>query len=87
MNEEHGIPNYTLAALKRYLDNGIPPGHFLTAVLENNLVEAETRADIENSKALKDIIMYVYWEMPSHSWGSPEKVARWIKSKEPKEAE
>lgn len=66
-------------ALERYLNNGIMPGSFLTAVLENNLSEAFGRADIDNEANMKNIIGYVYNHLPSNSWGSREKVQYYLK--------
>lgn len=67
-------------ALERYLNMGIMPGSFMTAVLENNLVEAFSRADIMNSANLKNIIGYVYNHLPSNSWGSPQRVHDYLES-------
>jgi hypothetical protein len=65
--------------LKGYLDNRQPVGDFLTAVLENNLVNAVIRADSTSLLNLKAIIMWVYWDMPSNAWGSTEAVERWLR--------
>jgi hypothetical protein len=67
-------------AFERYLNHGIMPGSFLTAVLENNLCEAFGRADSFNSATLKHIVGYVYNHLPSNSWGSREKVQEYLKS-------
>ena len=75
------IPKYTLDSLTRYVEHGIPPGSFLCAVLENNLVRAVGRADRENLAALPDIVKYIYNELPSTCWGSPARVNEYIESK------
>lgn len=67
-----------LPALERYLNNGIMPGGFLTACLENNLSEAFGRADRDNSQNLRNIIGYIYNYLPSNTWGSPEKVTTYV---------
>lgn len=72
--EGYNIPEHTRAAIERYLQYGYMPGDFLVCVLTNDLFGAVGRADSENIKALKDICMFVYNEMPSNSWGSWEKV-------------
>ena len=64
------IPQYTLDSLTRYVEHGIPPGSFLCAVLENNLVRSVGRADRENLAALPEIVKYVYNEIPSNAWGN-----------------
>jgi hypothetical protein len=71
------IPQHLLNSLERYLNHGIMPGGFLTAVLENNLCEAFGRADIHSSQILKEIVGYIYNHLPSGSWGSREKVREW----------
>lgn len=74
-------------ALERYLNNGIMPGSFLTAVLENNLCEAFGRADSGNSANLKNIVGYIYNNFPSNAWGSRERVDNYLNSlKQPTEA-
>lgn len=67
-------------ALERYLNQGITPGSFMLAVLENNLVEAFGRADLDNEANMKNIIGYIYNHLPSNSWGSPIKVQNYLKS-------
>jgi len=73
------IPERTLDGIKRYVEDRIPPGGFLTAMLENNLTESFGRADKENREALYEIVGYVYNKTPSVCWGSPEKVKKWLK--------
>lgn len=79
-DEYYPIREDWYGALERYLNHGIMPGSFMTAVLENNLVEAFGRADIHNSSNLKNIVGYIYNHLPSNSWGSPSKVTDYIKS-------
>lgn len=69
-------------ALERYLNKGIMPGSFLTAVLCNNLSDAFGRLDIDNEANMKNIIGYVYNNLPSNAWGSAEKVSDYLKSLE-----
>ncbi len=72
------IPDRTMAALKRYVEHRIQPGHFLTAVLENNLMESLGRADEDNRAAIFEICMYIYNEIPGLCHGSPERVRNWL---------
>lgn len=76
------VPESTIEAIRKHADHGYEVGHFVTAVLENNLVEAVNRADDHNLRCLADIVRYCYWEIPSPCWGSPKKVAAWIEMKE-----
>ncbi len=79
-NEYAGIPEITLGALTRYVEQGIPPGSFLTAVLKNDLFDAMSRADMNNRYALHTICMYIYNKIPSTAWGNEERVSAWIES-------
>jgi hypothetical protein len=72
------IPDRMMGGITRYVENGISPGHFLMAVLENNLSEACGRADDENMENLPAYVGYLYNETPSQCHGSPEKVHAWI---------
>lgn len=72
------IPPPMMAALTRYVEQGIRPGGFLTAVLENDLRMAVWRADPENLVNLPGIIHYLWYEAPGICHGSPAKVAQWI---------
>ena len=70
--------------LIRYFNNRIPPGDFLIAVLENNLVEAVGRADEENVHCLKAYTMWLYNVPPGrpNGWGSPAAVNKWLQGPE-----
>ena len=82
-NEPYRFRHYIIrhdmmGAIRRYIEHGIPPGSFLTAVIENNLSEAVGRADDENCENLPAFVAYFYNEAPSPCWGSPEKRRAWI---------
>jgi hypothetical protein len=64
-------------ALDQWAEQGRPVGHFLTAVLSNDLFRAIGYADDENLSAISAIVAYVYNELPSGCWGSPRKVESW----------
>lgn len=66
-----------IAALLAYATHGHLPGGFLTAVLSNDLREAISRADHENLAVLKEIVTFVYMELPSPCWGSAKAVFDW----------
>ena len=72
------IPERTLDGIRRYVEDRIPPGDFLTSVLGNDLIESFSWADEENRKALFEIVRYCYNELPYGCWGSPEKVKKWL---------
>lgn len=72
------IPEHCRDGLRLYVERGIPPGSFVTAVLENNLVEAFGRADHVNMGRIRDYADWLYNDAPSSSWGSPARVKAWI---------
>ena len=68
----------TKEAAQRYMEHGIYPGHFLTAVFVNDLTQAITRADEVSLQNLKQIVMWMIWEIPSIAWGSRDAMNTWI---------
>ena len=75
--ERDDIPAETHETLVRYIQHGVPTGHFLHAVLVNDLKEAVSRADSINLAALPLIVKWLYGRAPSKCWGTHEKVAAW----------
>ena len=75
------IPYSTRDTIVRYIDAGLPPGSFVTAVLSNDLVKSVGAADEDNLLALTDIAKFVYNELPVEAWGNQNKVNAWIKKR------
>jgi hypothetical protein len=76
-----GIPDYMVGGIERWIEHGIYPGDFLTAVIENDLREACGRADDTNQKLLYQYVSFFYNHAPSRCWGSPEKCEAWSNEK------
>ena len=76
------IPKRITEALERYEHGGVLPGHFMQAVLSNNLFYAVSMADDRNYPILKQIVHYVYNEMPGNCWGSRDVVNTWVLAKQ-----
>jgi hypothetical protein len=72
------IPDYTMAALQRYIRDRVPTGGFLEAVLSNDLREACARADENNERVLPELVAYLYNEAPRNCWGSRELYKAWL---------
>ena len=72
------IPQHMLESLNMYVEEGVPVGHFLTAVLSNDLFEAMSRGDEQNCAAIKDYVRYIYNYCPGNCWGSKGHVEAWI---------
>jgi hypothetical protein len=76
------IPERMMGGITRYIEQGIPPGDFLNAIIDNNLSEAVSRADDENMANLPAYVAYFYNEAPSPCWGSPERRKAWLAAKQ-----
>lgn len=74
-------PAHLVESLTRYAEHGVPVGGFLTACLENNLLEAIARADGENLPLLPHIVAWLYEYMPFGAWRSRENVEAWLATK------
>lgn len=72
-----------LAPLMRYVNDKIPPGSFLRAVLENNLKDAMGRADMTNRRRVFEYVEWLYNKAPGVCWGSPENVEAWLARRQP----
>ena len=77
------VPRHCAMPLAEYLTGeNRHPGHFLTAVLKNDLKDAVMRADIDNMSALGNYIEFLYSYAPTDSYGSEEKFNAWIRRPE-----
>ncbi len=73
------IPGYMLPAFVRHVVEGGHMGHFLTAVFENDLMEAFARADPTNRAHMNSYLKAIYNAAPRGCHGSVEKVIAWRK--------
>lgn len=73
-----GIPSYMHDGIKLYIEHGIMPGSFLTAVFANDFMEMCRRADDINQRAFFEYGRMIY-SAPIGCHGSIEKVKEWAK--------
>lgn len=78
------IPEMTRGSIMRYVEHGIQPGGFLTAVLSNDLYNATGRADRMNLAALPAIVRWFANHCPN-LYGA-ENMREHIASKKRKES-
>lgn len=78
--QQYYIPDRMMPSIRRYIENRVKPGNFLSEVICNNLKEAVGRADEENMANLPAYVAYFYNEAPSPCWGSKEKFEEWLKN-------
>ena len=74
------IPAHMQNTARLYIEQGIPPGSFLQAVICNDLFGAYRRADDINQAAMRDWVVFFYNEAPGDCWGSVERFSAWIAS-------
>lgn len=67
----------TKMGLARYVLHGTPPGDFLTALLENDLLCALSLADSNNREHFLDLAQLLY-NLPAACFGSEARVKSWI---------
>ena len=80
------VPAHMHGGLIRYLEQGIMPGGFLSAVLTNDLKRACASADHINIRRIPDIVSFLYNFAPGPCWGSEEKVTEWVRRFEAQDA-
>lgn len=73
------VPPDIKESIDDYVQNRVPLGGFLQAVMANDLCEAVGRADADNMLTIRHIVGYVYNEVPPNAWGSKEKYYAWIR--------
>lgn len=78
VNDYDRAPEKFRGSLQRYIEQGIPPGGFLSAVICNDLKDACGRADHESRFMLFDLVSWLYNYAPSPCWGSPEKFKAYL---------
>ena len=74
------IPDHMQAGLARYVLLGVRPGSFLTATLENDLLEAGRKADDENRRCLFHYVMFLINYAPVQCFGSLAAVDHWTRT-------
>lgn len=72
------LPVHMREGILDYVRYGVPPGHFLLAILTNDLRQACARADLDNQRALYDYVFVLHNYAPAGCWGDVEHVKAWI---------
>lgn len=72
------LPAHMRDGVERYVLHGIPGGSFMTELFANRLVQAFSRADEENTAAMREWASWLYNDAPGDCWGSPMAVSEWI---------
>jgi hypothetical protein len=73
------LPEGLRDGMKLYLEEGVEPGSFLRAALEDKLTESFCRADSTNLARMEDIVNFLYNECPMSARGSEKNVSNWLR--------
>jgi hypothetical protein len=71
------LPSHMREGAKRYIEEGIFPGSFLTHIFENDFVHAAATADPINQQSLYNYAEFLYTQAPSACWGSASRMQEW----------
>ena len=71
------LPEPLQCGARLWIEKGILPGGFLTAVLCNDLRETAMLADYKNARRIPEIVGFWYNEAPVTCWGTRGKIAAW----------
>lgn len=74
--DKHGV-GHAGKSLWRWIERGTDPGHFLAAVLCNDLTKAVSRADGRNVELIPNYVRLLYNHVPADCWGSEQKFHKW----------
>ncbi len=76
----YAIPAYMQGGIMRYVNNGIMPGSFTSAILANDLEAAANRADEVNVELIPEYLRFFGQKIPAVAWGSHSAIAEWCDS-------
>jgi hypothetical protein len=76
--ERKRIPVRMWDSIENYIVEGDHNvGHFVKAIITNDLTEAVAHADSENLALLPNYVKFFYNEAPLNCWGSEEAFQNW----------
>lgn len=76
-NDIYEIPEYMRDGLELYVQMGVVPGDFLSAVIANDLKKAVMYADVNNMRNLPAYANFFYNYAPVDCWGSVQNLNDW----------
>jgi hypothetical protein len=75
------LPEHRRAEMQLYLEQGVRPGRFLTAVLCNDYMDLCAQADRAERDFLSVYSFWLYSYAPQDSYGSKEKFNSWLEGR------
>lgn len=74
------LPEHFREPVRLYVEQGVRPGDMITAILNNNLLDACCWIQPELLPQIKELVLWFHWEVPALSWGSPIRVWLWTEA-------
>ncbi len=71
------VPSRMRGPIERWVREAVVPGHFLRAIITNDLRGAFARADQENGRLIQNYLALFYNDLPSGCWGPSDALANW----------
>jgi hypothetical protein len=71
------LPKHLRLGVKLWIEEGVPGGHFLMAVMANDFKEVFMRADKTNLAVLADWVNFLQNHAPIGCQGNREKIKAW----------
>ena len=71
------LPAHLRGGLQRYIEDGIEPGGFLLACIEDRMKDAAARCSDPSLADLKSVARWLLNYVPALAWGSVEKRIAW----------
>jgi hypothetical protein len=72
-----GCPEHLRSRMRCWIENGVIPGGFLSAVLQNDLAAAVAQADADSIAGTLLLMQFLHCRAPSGAHGSPAKFNGW----------
>jgi hypothetical protein len=73
----HLVPSHLWGGIFNHVLEGRETGNFLSAMFENNLLNAVCGADETTLAGIRDLMLFMHNYAPAGCWGSREQLQRW----------
>tara|TARA_Y100000401_G_scaffold115030_1_gene117998 strand:+ start:616 stop:897 length:282 start_codon:yes stop_codon:yes gene_type:complete len=74
------LPKPFKEEMKKYVEEGIETGSSLKYILQNDLFKTMMYSDPDNQELIKDVVLWIWNQLPSETYGTPDKVDKWLSS-------
>lgn len=72
------VPQHLWGGLRRFLEDHVRPGSFLSAALSNDLKDAVATGDVQSLVGLISLVRWLGSYAPIDAWGSRDAFESWL---------